>query len=97
MNIIKWYSVVYLSLGVEKKRCCIALCDWPKKLENYSRLLKKVFLENKCLMNIKICIKAFKTWEISAQRGEKKFKKKKISDRPTHVLAPRGQYNIFLL
>ena len=24
-------------------------------------------------------------------------KKKKISDRPTHVLAPKGQYNIFFL
>ena len=37
----------------------------------------------------KICIKVFKTEKYQPEeRGEKK-----ISDRPTHDLAPKGQYN----
>ena len=40
---------------------------------------------------LKKIVLSIQNWKISAQRGSKK----KISDRPTHVLAPKGQHNIF--
>lgn len=54
---------------------------------------EKMFNEEK-----EYVFKHSKLRNISSQREKKKFKKKeKFFDQPTHVLAPKGQYNISFL
>ena len=79
-----WVDVGVRTWGLKERRCCIALCDRPENLEIYDDVgfkKKKNVLKHLKLRNI-----------IQKRRWTKK---KNISDRPTHVLAPNGQYNIF--
>ena len=66
------------------KICCIALCDRPKNVEIYGRLLNK-YLFNRILEK-KIYIKAFKTEKYQPkgrERIEKKITKKEEDFRLT--------------
>ena len=78
-------SIIYIR--PKQKRCCITLCDRPQNLEIYGQLFLnfiflRFFYRKKCTS-----IRVFKTEKYQPKEVVKQ-KKGKISDRPTHVLAP---------
>ena len=85
---LKYYIKLFtLTITPTKKRCCIATD--PKILGK-----KKDFFFFFLPLFRKKCIKTFKTEKYQPKEGVKK-KRKEISNRLTHVLALKGQYDIF--